>query len=70
MERYFQTFSTAKHRTEWIKTMQKKHPRFRVCFNEPTSGSDQKLFEASGVNTNIMKYACIYTFDHNVERAV
>lgn len=62
MERYFQTFPTQKQRTKWIKTMQEKNPRFHVCFNEPTSGSDQKLFEANGVNTNIMKYACIYRF--------
>lgn len=62
MERYFQTFDTAKNRSKWIKKMQKKNPRFHVCFCEPTSGSDQKLFEASGVDTNVMKYACIYRF--------
>lgn len=70
MGRYFQTFDTAKNRAKWIKEMQKEYPNFHVCFNEPTNSSDKKLFEASGVNTNIMKYACIYTFDHNVERAV
>ena len=62
MERYFQTFATAKNRTKWINRMKKEHPRFRVCFNEPTSGADQKMFEASGVDTMVMKYACIYRF--------
>ena len=62
MERYFQTFTTAKKRNEWIKKMKKRKPRFRVCFNEPTSGADQSMFEANGVNTLIMKYACIYRF--------
>lgn len=68
MDRYFQTFQTQKERTKWINQMQKDNPKFRVCFCEPTNSSDKKLFEASGVNTNIMKYACIYTFEHNEER--
>lgn len=64
MERYFQTFETQKKRKEWIQDMQKKHSNFRVCFCEPTDTySDKKLFEASGVNTNVMKYACIYRLE-------
>lgn len=62
MDRYFQTFQTQKERTKWIREMQKKHPRFHVCCNEPTNGRDMPIYRMNGIDTNVMKYACVYCF--------